>query len=210
MSGLFITFEGVDGCGKTTQIKLLKEHLEKNNKKVVLIREPGGTNISEKVRDIILDVNNDEMAPVCEMLLYAAARAQLVKQVINESLMDNAIVLCDRFIDSSFVYQGIARGIGIEKVKRINDIATDGLMPDVTLFFDIAPDVALKRRSMASSVDRIEKEKLEFHKMVYNGYKKIMAMYPDRIKRIDASCDIDQVTSQVFQKVQQKRDEKNR
>ncbi len=204
MSGLFVTFEGVDGCGKTTQIKILKEYLEKNNKKVVLIREPGGTEISEKVRDIILDVNNNEMSYICEMLLYAAARAQLVNQVIKPNLEDGAIVLCDRFVDSSFVYQGIARGIGIDKVKIINDIATCGIMPDITLFFDVTPDITLKRRMMVDAADRIEKEKLEFHKMVYDGYKKLSDMYPSRIKRIDANCDVDQVTQQVLAKIQKK------
>ena len=144
------------------------------------------------------------MSYTCEMLLYAAARAQLINQVIKPSLDHGKIVLCDRFVDSSFVYQGIARGIGIDKVKRVNDIATNGLMPDITLFFDIAPDIALKRRMGVSFADRIEKEKLEFHEMVYQGYKKLASMYPDRIKKIDAICDVDEVTKQVLHEIEKK------
>ena len=198
MRGLFVTFEGVDGCGKTTQIKFLKEYLEKKNKKVVLVREPGGTKISESIRDIILNVENSEMVDNCEMLLYAAARAQLVEQVIRPNLESGAIVLCDRFVDSSYVYQGIARGLGLEKVEAINKVAMNGIEPDMTLFFDIDPEISLKRRMTVSSADRIEKEKLDFHKKVYQGYRYLANKYPDRIKTINANCGIEEVKQQII------------
>ena len=201
MEGLFITFEGLDGCGKTTQIKLLKDYLEEQGRKVVLTREPGGTKISEDIRDIILDVKNKEMSYNCEMLLYAAARAQLVKEVIKPSLMQGAVVLCDRFVDSSYVYQGIARGLGIEKVDKINQIAMDDVIPDITLFFDITPQISLQRRMKVSMADRIEEEKLEFHQKVYEGYKYLASRYSDRIKTIDANCEIEDVRRQVLEKV---------
>lgn len=198
MSGLFVTFEGLDGCGKTTQIKILAEYLLSKGKKILTIREPGGTNISEKIRNIILDVNNSKMSYTCEMLLYAAARAQLVDEVIKPALKDGTIVLCDRFIDSSFVYQGIARGLGIDKVKNINNIAIGGLMPDLTLFFDVPPNISLQRRMKENVADRIEKEKLDFHNMVYEGYKKLACMYKERIKIVDANCEIEDVTKNVI------------
>lgn len=198
MSGLFVTFEGIDGCGKTTQIKLLKEYLENKNKKVVLIREPGGTKISESIRKIILNVENSEMVDTCEMLLYAAARAQLVEQVIKPNLELGAIVLCDRFVDSSYVYQGFARGLGLEKVETINKFAMNNVVPDITFFFDISPEISLQRRMKVSSADRIEKETLDFHKKVYEGYRYLAKKYPERIKTINANCDIETVQRQII------------
>lgn len=196
MRGLFITFEGLDGCGKTTQIELLKRRLESDGYRVVLTREPGGTKISEQIRDIILDVDNGEMSYVCEMMLYAAARAQLVKEVIRPAMEDNAIVLCDRFVDSSYVYQGIARGIGIDVVRKINEIALSGVCPDATIFFNISPEESKKRR--LGDADRIEREKIEFHRKVYQGYLDIARMFPERIHLIDASHSIEEVGENVF------------
>ena len=195
--GLFITFEGLDGCGKTTQIELLRERLTNVGYNVVLTREPGGTKISERIRDIVLDVDNDDMADTCEMMLYAAARAQLVKEVITPSLNNDAIVLCDRFIDSSYVYQGIARGMGVDVVRRINEIALLGVYPDATIFFNISPEESKKRR--LGDDDRIEKEKMEFHRKVYEGYLHIASMFPERIHSIDASDGVDKVADRVFE-----------
>lgn len=197
MKGLFITFEGLDGCGKTTQIELLKKRLEHMGYRVVLTREPGGTKVSEQIREIILDVDNDGMSCVCEMMLYAAARAQLVKDVICPALENGAIVLCDRFIDSSYVYQGIARGIGIDVVKKINEVALSGVYPDATVFFDISPEESKKRR--LGDDDRIEREKMEFHQKVYGGYLDIVRMFPDRIRSIDASANVEEVEDRVFE-----------
>ena len=194
--GLFITFEGLDGCGKTTQIELLKDKLISIGYNVLVTREPGGTKISERIRNIILDVDNDEMYDTCEMMLYAAARAQLVKEVITPALDNEAVVLCDRFVDSSYVYQGIARGIGVDVVKRINEIALSGVYPDATIFFDISPEESKKRR--LGDDDRIEREKMEFHKKVYHGYLHIANMFPNRIHSIDASASVDEVSDRVF------------
>ncbi|MBP5426508.1 MAG: dTMP kinase [Clostridiales bacterium] len=198
MKGLFITFEGLDGCGKTTQIELLKKWLVDKGYDVVLTREPGGTQISERIRDIILDVSNDNMSYTCEMMLYAAARAQIIKEVIAPSLEKGCIVLCDRFVDSSYVYQGIARGLGVDVVERVNEIALDGVYPDVTLFFDISPKESKKRRAVATGEDRIEKEKLSFHEKVYQGYKYVAQMYPNRIKVIDAGGSVDKVHKEIL------------
>ena len=137
MSGLFITMEGTDGAGKSTQLNLLNDYLKNKGFNVVFVREPGGTKISEKIRDIILDIDNQEMHYMTETLLYASSRAQLVNQVILPELKKGSVVLCDRFVDSSIVYQGIARNIGIDIVKKINNIATGGLIPDITFFLDL-------------------------------------------------------------------------
>ena len=193
--GLFITFEGLDGCGKTTQIELLKDRLVSMGYNVLATREPVGTKISERIRDIILDVDNSDMSDTCEMMLYAAARAQLVEEVIKPLLGNHAVVLCDRFIDSSYVYQGIARGLGVDVVRRINEIALAGVYPDATIFFDIPLEESKKRRL---GDDRIESEKMEFHKKVYEGYLHIAKMFPDRIHVIDASASVDEVADRVF------------
>jgi dTMP kinase len=152
--GLLITFEGGDGSGKSTQLSLLKEYLIQKGIKILTLREPGGVAISEKIRKIILDNKNTEMSPVTEMLLYAASRAQLVSQVIKPSLEKGITVICDRFVDSSYVYQGLARGLGIDTVKLVNDIATEYILPDITFFMDIAPELALKRRFNAFNSTR--------------------------------------------------------
>lgn len=169
--GLFITTEGTDGSGKTTQIKLIESYLKGKGFEVVVTREPGGTSIGEKIRSIILDTENSDMAYITEMMLYASARAQLVNELIKPSLSEGKVVICDRFIDSSYVYQGFGRNIDIELIERVNRIALDGIMPDVTLFFDIDPEVALERRIQSTGADRIEREAMDFHRKVYNGYK---------------------------------------
>ena len=171
--GLFITVEGVDGCGKTTQIKLMEKYLREKGINVVLAREPGGTDISEAIRSIILDARNTEMSYITEMLLYASARAQLVAQVIKPALNKGNVVICDRFIDSSYVYQGFGRGIELKTIEEVNRIAMDGIEPDITFFFDLRPEVALRRRIEASETDRMEKENIEFHNKVYSGYLKL-------------------------------------
>lgn len=195
--GYFITVEGTDGSGKTTQIKLIEEYLKSKNKSVVLTREPGGTNISEKIRDILLDTQNSEMGIITEMLLYASARSQLVSEVIRPAIEKGKVVICDRFVDSSYVYQGFGRGIDLKIITDVNRIALDGLVPDITLFFDIDPGDALKRRINSTGLDRIEKEKMDFHKRVYNGYKKLAMLYPDRINCIDSDRSVEEIFSDV-------------
>lgn len=195
--GLFITFEGGDGSGKTTQINLLKNYMANKGMEVVTVREPGGVPVSEKIREIILDNRNIDMDNITEMLLYAASRAQLVSQVIVPALECGKCVICDRFVDSSYVYQGIARGLGMDIVKTVNDIATRKLVPDITFFMDIDPDTAIKRRLDVAEPDRLESEDISFHWKVYEGYDKIADMYPDRIKRINASLQIEEAFFQI-------------
>lgn len=198
MSGLFITMEGLDGSGKTTQLELLKQHLEDKGFNVVLVREPGGTKISEKIREIILDIDNKEMDYMTEALLYSASRAQLVNEVIMPNLKKGNIVLCDRFVDSSLVYQGIGRKLGIDIVKKINNIATGGLIPDMTFFLDIKPKYALERKKQQKKLDRIESEKINFYNFVYNGYKIIIEKDSERIKIIDATKSIEDIQTELI------------
>ena len=195
--GIFISVEGTDGSGKSTQIKRIEQYLKQKGHDVVLTREPGGTNISEKIRSIILDPENTEMGVVTELLLYAASRAQLMFQVIKPAISEGKIVICDRFIDSSFVYQGFGRGIPMDIVEGVNKVAIEGLFPDITFFFDINPEIALSRRIAATGSDRIEKEKMDFHWRVYGGYRKIASLYPERIKSINANNNIESVFSEM-------------
>ncbi len=198
MSGLFITMEGTDGAGKSTQLKLLNDYLKKKGFNVVLVREPGSTNIGEKIRNIILDIENKEMNCMTEALLYAASRAQLVNQVIVPELKKGSIVICDRFVDSSIVYQGIARNIGIDIIKKINNIATGGLIPDITFFLDLAPDKAIERKKEQKELDRLESEKDYFYKKVYEGYKILIEQNSERIKVINALQSIDKVHKNII------------
>lgn len=197
--GYFITFEGGDGSGKSTQIDILKDRLEKKGYDVLLTREPGGTRISEKIRDIILDKNNDEMDYMTEAMLYAAARAQLVKQVIEPMLEDNKIVICDRFVDSSIAYQAYGRGLG-DSVGIINSFAVGGCLPDVTFFLRVDPSIGSSRISSRER-DRIEQEPDEFHTKVYNGYMELEEKFPDRIVGINASRSIEEIAAEIAYRV---------
>ena len=194
--GIFITFEGSDGSGKSTQIKKLAEYLVAMGKEVVVTREPGGTDISEQIRGIILDPNNKNESPVTEMMLYAAARAQIVAELIKPSIEEGKIVLCDRFVDSSIAYQAYGRGLG-DQVKIVNSYALQGLLPDVTFFLDITAEEGRKRNKSTDKNDRMEQEAIEFHQRVYEGYKKIAEDNKDRVVVIDASKSIDQVFEEI-------------
>lgn len=198
MKGLFISIEGTDGAGKSTQIELLKKYITEKGRDVIVTREPGGTPISEKIREIILDNNNSEMSDITEALLYAASRAQHVNEKIKPALMQGKIIICDRFVDSSIAYQSAARGLSKEVIENINKYAIDGIMPDITLYFDITPEEGIKRKKNMHTLDRIEQEKEDFHRKVYEGYQLLVKMYPERIKRIDASKDIYDVHNQVL------------
>jgi len=193
--------EGPDGSGKTTQIELLKEYFLNKGYEVIITREPGGTQISEKIRDIILDVNNKALSNMTEALLYAASRAQHVEEKIKPALENGKIVISDRFVDSSIVYQGYARGIGIDIVESINNFAIQGFMPDITFFFDIEPEFAMKRKAKQKSLDRLEQEHILFHNKVYEGYKILLKKYPKRIKSIDARQSIDNIFEQIIKEV---------
>lgn len=186
--GIFITFEGNDGSGKTTQIMRLSEYLKNIGLEVSIIREPGGTPIGEKIRNIVLDNENRGMCVMTEMMLYAASRAQLVLSVIKPELDRNKAVICDRFVDSSLAYQGIGRELGLDTVWKVNSLAIDGCLPDITFFMDVDADTAMGRRDAKGEVaDRIESEEMGFHRRVYKGYLKLSEMYPERIKCINVN-----------------------
>ena len=191
--GLFVTFEGTDGCGKTTQMKRAADWLRGRGYEVVSTREPSGCPISERIREIILDVGSAGMTAECEAMLYAAARAQHVSEVIKPAVKRGAIVLCDRFLDSSLVYQGVGRGLGMGAVRALNRLGVDGCQPDLTLFYDISPERAMQRRRAASAPDRLELERKEFFEAVYGAYKALAAEDPERIAVIDADRPIDAV-----------------
>ncbi|HBM79411.1 MAG: dTMP kinase [Clostridiales bacterium] len=195
--GYFITMEGPDGSGKSTQIEMLKAYFIDKGYEVIVTREPGGTMISEKIRKIILDTENTGMCPVTEALLYAASRAQLVFEVIKPAISKGKIVICDRYIDSSIVYQGIGRGLGADMVMSINTPAIQNIMPDITFLFDIDPQVALNRKINTSKADRLELEDIKFHKIVYNGYREI-AKNNKRIKIINADRDVYAINKDII------------
>ncbi len=192
---LFITFEGGDGSGKSTQINKAKEFLEAKGMNVLLTREPGGSAIGEKIREIILDRENSEMHPVTEAMLYAASRAQHVQQVIKPALAKGITVICDRFVDSSIAYQGYGRGLG-DTVTIINRYAVDDCMPDITFLMKLDPEVG-KGRILPGQEDRLELEKLDFHQKVFWGYEQIEKTYPDRIVGVDASGSIEDVFGEI-------------
>ena len=195
--GFFITLEGTDGSGKSTQMKYLKTFFEQRGFDVVLTREPGGTKISEKIRELILDNENTEMTEKSEALLYAAARAQHVAEVIVPALREGKVVLCDRFVDSSIVYQGGGRDIGTQSIENINDFATGGLRPNLTLWFDLPPEEGLKRVASSGNADRLEKEKIQFHQKVYEGYRELKRKYPQRIKAVDGTQSIEEMRREI-------------
>ncbi len=197
-NGLFITFEGTDGSGKTTQIKLAEAYIRENGYDVVLSREPGGTRISELIRDMVLDPANTEITPLTEMIMYAASRAQHVEQVIKPAIEQGKIVICDRFVDSSYAYQGCGRGVDLKAIADVNRVAVNGTVPDITFFLDIDPEIAITRRINATGADRIEQEKLDFHKRVHEGYRKLAILYPDRIKTIDAARSINEISEEII------------
>lgn len=202
MKGLFIALEGPDGSGKSTISSLLGQYLKEKNIDFITTREPGGTNISEEIREIILDNKNINMSPETEALLYAASRGQHVHEKIKPSLEKGKLVLCDRFVLSSLAYQGKGRKLGIEQVKAINDFAIKDIYPDLILFFHVDPKVTLKRKTKNSGGDRLEKEGNDFHKLVYDGYMEVLEMYPKNIKMIDATRSIEEVLDQSIKEIE--------
>lgn len=193
--GLFITFEGPDGSGKTTQIERLKTFIQSKGYDAILTREPGGTPISEKLREIVLDKNNMEMDYMTEALIYAAARAQHVAQVIKPALEEGRTVICDRFMDSSLVYQGYGRKLG-DSVRIINEFAVRGCFPDITFLLKLDPEIG-KGRIKADDQDRLELEKLDYHKAVFQAYEDLERKYPERIIGIDAGRRIDEISREI-------------
>lgn len=204
MKGKFITFEGCEGVGKSRQIKLLEEYLIKNGIKYYFTREPGGTEISEQIRAIILDGKNLAMTNECEALLYAAARVQLIKEEIEPRLNRGELVFCDRYVDSSLAYQGKARGLGYDFIKAINSYAFNGFMPDLTIFLNLSPEEAFKRKGGADSADRVELSGMEFHRKVYEGYLELARENPNRFSVIDASGTREQTSGKIIAALKEK------
>lgn len=193
--GLFITFEGPDGSGKTTQIERLKTFIQSKGYDAILTREPGGTAIGEKLREIVLDKHNMEMDYMTEALIYAAARAQHVAQVIKPALEEGRTVICDRFMDSSIVYQGYGRKLG-DCVRIINEFAVRGCFPDITFLLKVDPEIG-KLRIKADDQDRLELEKLDYHRAVFQAYEELERKYPERIIGIDAGRSIDEISREI-------------
>lgn len=206
---MFITFEGPDGSGKSTVIKAVYEKLLKDNFDVLLTREPGGTPIAEKIRDIILDNSNTALDARTEALLYAASRRQHLVEKIWPALKERKIVLCDRFIDSSLAYQGGGRNLGVESVLNINLFATENTYPDISLFFDVSPEIGLSRVNSDKKrvADRLDNENENFHDKVYETFKKIVANNKNRFIVIDASKPLDEVIENTYQILKNKLNE---
>lgn len=191
---MFISFEGIDFCGKTTQINLLRDYLERLGRKVHIVREPGGTQISEKIREILLNKKHFEMCDETEIFLFSGARAQVVREVIRPLLNEGAVVIADRFHDSTTAYQGFGRGLNGDAVKKINEIATGGTVPDITFYLKISIEESARRKhACAAELDRIEKSNDHFYKKVIDGYERISMEFPDRIKPVNGERDATEI-----------------
>lgn len=196
--GLFITFEGIDGAGKTTQIKLLQEYLISKKLSVRLSREPGGTPLGDKIRTLILDKNNADMCPMTELLLYYASRAQHIEQVIAPALEHGECVICDRFYDSSYAYQQLGRGIDKKALDALTCMVAEEFHPDITFLLDISPEVSAQRlHTRGNELDRLEEENQKFKEKVRQGFLSQAALEPNRIKIIDASLPVEEIFQQI-------------
>lgn len=204
--GIFITFEGPDGAGKSTIISMVARQL----KNALLTREPGGIEIAEQIRRVILDRENTAMDPRTEALLYAAARRQHLVERVKPALEEGKIVLCDRFVDSSLAYQGYARGLGIEEVWTINQFAIEQMMPDITIYFDIEPEIGLKRinQNKGREINRLDLEDLEFHQKVREGYHILLERFSNRMVKINAAESIEEVFQKTLQMIEKRLAEK--
>lgn len=197
MRGRFITFEGCEGSGKSTQIRLLSEKLTALGVDFIVTREPGGSDVAEQIRKIILDGKNVSMCDECEALLYAAARIQHLKEIVEPALAAGKLVICDRYVDSSLAYQGAARGLGEKYVSDINAVALSSYPPDLTVFLDISPERAFERKHGADKSDRMEQQGLEFHNRVYAGYRALLDKYP-RICAVECSGTKYETADKIF------------
>jgi dTMP kinase len=201
MSGLFVTFEGIEGSGKSTQARLLAESLKTPGREVLSVREPGGSAIAEKIRALLLDPANTAMTPLAELLLYEAARAQLVAEIVRPALDRGAIVVCDRFYDSTTAYQGVGRGLTNVDFTMLNRLATGGLVPDATIFLDVPVEIGLRRANNRSAGDRIEREPVEFHNRVRQGFQAVAAAEPNRVHRLDGERAPEALASDILRLV---------
>lgn len=206
MPALFVTFEGPEGCGKTTQVRLLAERLRARGYDVLTTREPGGTRIGDQIRAILLNPAHTEMVPAAEILLFSAARAQIVHEVILPHLQRGGIVLCDRFADSTLAYQGYGHGLNLDVLRVITAFATAGLTPDVTFYLDIPVEEGLRRKAQAGQAEwnRMEQRELAYHQRVQDGYRRLIAAEPTRWVVIDAGKSIEDIHMQVMQEVERR------
>lgn len=195
--GKFITFEGCDGCGKSTQLKMMSDYLTKEGVPHIFTREPGGGKISEAIREILLSGKNSEMTDECEALLYAAARVQHLSDRVEPALAKGELVICDRYVDSSLAYQAYARGLGTDFITKINAFALENYLPDVTVFIDLTPEAAFRRKKGADENDRLEQAGMAFHNRVYAGYKKLAEENPNRFVCIDGN----KTPQEIFEKI---------
>jgi len=198
---VFITIEGCEGCGKTTQSELLKKYLESKGLTVILTREPGGSGVAEQIRNILLNPKNS-IAPFCELMLYESARTQHLQEVIKPNLEKGYVVICDRFTDSTLAYQGYARGIDKDTISKLNNIATEGIKPDLTIYLDINPSAGIKKATTVNKGnltggDRIERESISFHNRVRKGFLDLAKKYPNRIKKVKTSKIIEKTQKQI-------------
>ena len=203
MRGAFVTFEGCEGSGKSTQIRLLAEKLTASGEDFIVTREPGGSDVAEQIRKIILDGKNTAMCDECEALLYAAARVQHLKEIVAPALEAGKLVICDRYVDSSLAYQGAARGLGYDYIAEINSWALDKYAPDLTVFLNISPKAAFERKHGADKDDRIEALGLEFHDKVYNGYLGLIDKYP-RICAVECGGSKWETNERIYQLLKDK------
>ena len=197
-TGKFITFEGCDGCGKSTQLKMLSDYLTKEGIAHIFTREPGGGKISEAIREILLSGKNMEMTDECEALLYAASRVQHLRDRVDPALKEGKLVICDRYVDSSLAYQGHGRGLGVDFISKINAYALEKYLPDVTIFIDLTPEAAFKRKHGADENDRLEQAGMAFHKRVYEGFRTLAEENPERFVRIDGEQTPDEIFAEVL------------
>ncbi|MCP0886385.1 dTMP kinase [Ligilactobacillus sp. WILCCON 0076] len=208
MNGFFLSFEGTDGSGKTSVLRKIVQKLAENGNKdnFILTREPGGNRIAEAIRDVILNVDFTEMDAKTEALLYAASRRQHLVETILPALKANKLVLCDRFVDSSLVYQGKGRNIGMQKIDKLNQFVTDGIEPDLTIFFDVNPKIGLERiaTSRTDEVNRLDQENMKFYEDIHQAYLSLVAANKHRIVRIDASQSLTKVTDDVIAVLEQR------
>jgi dTMP kinase len=205
MAGLFVTFEGIEGCGKTTQAELLRLSLEKEGRHVVFTREPGGTEVGERIREVLLDNRIRRMEPLTELFLYLASRAQHVQELIRPALKEGAIVICDRFADASLAYQGAGRGIGTSRVLTLNEAATHGLVPDYTVLLDLPVELGLRRMSArlggGGQQDRIEQEEMDFHVRVREAYLALVQKSSGRIEVFDGTHGKEELAQRILSRV---------
>lgn len=204
MRGKFITYEGCDGCGKSTQLKMLSDYLTQKGIEHIFTREPGGGKISEAIREILLNGKNTEMTDECEALLYAAARVQHLHDRVEPALAQGKLVICDRYVDSSIAYQAYGRNLGRDFIEKINAYALENYLPDVTLFIDLTPEAAFARKKGADENDRLEQAGMAFHKRVYQGYDELANEQKERIVRVDGNATPEQIFDRVIQVLKQK------